>query len=212
MFSDILSKYNVSVPTMKKFCIQTDAPQELINRFDQKEIIIKNINESASIGLLPECKMTLKRANLDQFMNIAKKVNPDKVLVQEFINGKEYEVLVLQYKKVHYALPPVEIVLPKGKQFLDSALSNSSNYQFNDVPEYESCILCSAAKKAAEILEIKDYARFDFRIQNGIPYLFDIAGTPYTTRHSSVAHLFKTLNFRYEDIYKTIVACMLSNY
>ena len=47
-----------------------------------------------------------------------------------------------------------------------------------------------AATKAASILNIKDYARFDFRIKNGVPYLFDIAGTPYTIHHSSISYLF----------------------
>ena len=66
--------------------------------------------------------------------------------------------------------------------------------------------------KAAEILDVKDYARFDFRVRDGIPYLFDIAGTPYTIRHSSIAYLFDQYDLKYEDIYKVIVTCMLSNY
>ena len=60
---------------------------------------------------------------------------------------------------------------------------------------------------------VYDYARFDFRIKKGVPYLFDIAGTPYTIYHSSIAYLFtQYYQMPYENIYKVIVACMLSNY
>lgn len=62
-------------------------------------------------------------------------------------------------------------------------------------------------------MRIKDYARFDFRMKNGVPYLFDIAGTPYTIHHSSIAYLFtQYYHLPYESIYKVVVACMLSNY
>ena len=66
---------------------------------------------------------------------------------------------------------------------------------------------------AAKILGIKDYARFDFRLNNNIPYLIDIAGTPYTIYHSSIAYLFTNYyHLPYEAIYKVIIGCMLSNY
>ena len=69
------------------------------------------------------------------------------------------------------------------------------------------------ATKAARVLGIKDYARFDFRIKGSIPYLIDIAGTPYTIYHSSIAYLFiNHYHLPYESIYKIIVSCMLSNY
>lgn len=211
MFSDILSHHGVAVPVMKKYCFSKKSKNEILGCFENKEIIIKNNNESASMGLLPECKMKLTSTNYDQLIEVAKKVNHNQVLIQEFIRGREYEVLVLQYKKKYYALSPIEIILPEGKEFLDSNISNNNNYQFKEVNERESDVLCNAAEKAAEILGIKDYARFDFRISDGIPYLFDIAGTPYTTRHSSVSYLFEKSHFNYEDIYKTIVMCMLSN-
>ena len=51
------------------------------------------------------------------------------------------------------------------------------------------------------------------REKNGVPYLFDIAGTPYTIHHSSIAYLFtQYYHLPYESIYKVVVACMLSNY
>ena len=43
--------------------------------------------------------------------------------------------------------------------------------------------------------------------------VIDIAGTPYTIKHSSVAFLFENImHLDYKDIYKTIMACSFSNY
>ncbi len=94
--------------------------------------------------------------------------------------------------------------IPKSQTPIDTHSSYWREPAANDVRQL--------AAKAAEILDVKDYARFDFRVRDGIPYLFDIAGTPYTIRHSSIAYLFDQYDLKYEDIYKVIVTCMLSNY
>ena len=42
--------------------------------------------------------------------------------------------------------------------------------------------------------------------------LIDIAGTPYTIHHSSIAYLFRDIyGFSYKDIYKVIVSLALQN-
>ena len=139
-------------------------------------------------------------------------MNSKPVLVQEFIAGKECEVLVIEYQGRYYALDPIEIVFSDGQSFMDSETSNDYRYTFKLLAEVEANSVRQAAVKAAELLGVKDYARFDFRVRNAKPYLFDIAGTPYTIRHSSVAYLFDKYGLKYEDIYKVIVTCMLSNY
>lgn len=212
MYSNILNNYGINVPIMLDFNCNQKNKEEIFDLFENKDIIIKNNNESASIGLVPECKMKLTTDSYEKLCEIAKKVNPNNVLVQEYIKGKEYEVLVLQHKGKYYALSPIEIILPSNREFLDTTISNSYNYQFKEFTDLEAEIMCKTAEKASKILGIKDYARFDFRVRDGIPYLFDIAGTPYTVRHSSVAYLFEIAKYTYEDIYKVIITCMLSNY
>lgn len=110
----------------------------------------------------------------------------------------------------------MEIVI-NGNDFLDSLTSNLYNYSFRKLSDRLSPTVIEQIKKqavkAAQILSIKDYARFDFRIEKDQPYLIDIAGTPYTIKHSSVAFLFENImHLDYKDIYKTIMACSLSNY
>lgn len=212
IYSDILSLHGVNVPTTIPFYHNRTSCNEIMNLLNNKEVIIKNISESASIGLYPQCKMLLTAQTYQDFCDIAASVNSTHVLVQEFIHGSECEVLVIQQQGTYFALDPVEISFPAGKDFMDSQMSNNYTYGFKLLTGPICTKVRQAAVQAATILGIKDYARFDFRIQNKTPYLIDIAGTPYTTHHSSIAYLFDQYGLQYEDIYKTIVTCMLSNY
>ncbi len=212
IYSDILSHHGVNVPISLPFYPQKTLSDDVMSLLSDKEIIVKNISESASIGLYPKCKMLLTPHTYQDFFDIATGVNSKCVLVQEFIPGSECEVLVIQLHGTYYALDPVEISFPDGKDFMDSQMSNNYTYGFKLLTEAVCTKVCQLAVRAAMLLGVKDYARFDFRIKNGTPYLIDIAGTPYTTRHSSIAYLFDQYGLQYEDIYKTIVTCMLTNY
>jgi len=213
IFSNVLNFYDIPVP--KTFCCakHDNLSYEMFQELKNKEVIIKNVCESASMNLTNNSIIKLNKNNFGNLITEIQKFPSKQLLIQEYIDGEEYEVLVLQYNGTYYALNPVCIKFPNNIKFMDSYTSNSNNYNFeilNDSIIIDN--MCGIAEKAAELLGVKDYARFDFRVKNGVPYLFDIAGTPYTTYHSSIAHLFKHFGFKYEDIYKVIVTCMLSNY
>ena len=211
-FSDILSVHNINVPISVVFNPEQENLSELNTALEGHEILIKNVCESASIGLTCECKMLFSSDTYQQLHQVAINVNPKQVLIQEFIDGMECEVLVLQYHKDYYAMTPVVITFSANRTFMDAQISNGYQYGFRLLQTPVASSICAAAEHAASILNIKDYARFDFRVRDNVPYLFDIAGTPYTIHHSSVAYLFNEYGLQYEDIYKTIVSCMFSNY
>ncbi len=212
VFTDILSAHHIDVPISTIFSPTKGDVAEVCALLNGREIIIKNVHESASIGLTTNCKMLFSPQTYEKFFQVAAVVNPKQVLIQEFIDGIECEVLVLQYNGLYYAMDPVQITFPSDRNFLDSQLSNEYQYGFELLSGSMANDICATAEQAASILNIKDYARFDFRVRNGIPYIFDIAGTPYTIRHSSVAYLFGKYGLNYNDIYKAIVTCMISNY
>ncbi len=212
IYSDVLFLHGVNVPITVPFYHKRTNYDDIMDLLNNKEIIIKNISESASIGLYPQCKMLLTAKTYQEFCDVAASVNSMRVLVQEFIHGSECEVLVIQQQGAYFALDPIEISFPMDKDFMDSQVSNNYTYSFKMLTGPICAKVRQSAVQAATLLGIKDYARFDFRIQNEIPYLIDIAGTPYTTHHSSIAYLFDQYGLQYEDIYKTIVTCMLTNY
>jgi D-alanine-D-alanine ligase len=212
IYTKFLNCNGIPVPISEIYTPSIDY-QKLYNLFENQKVIVKNNSESASIGLTENNIFQFDKEAQDLLNILTDRMNSTNLLIQNYIDGIECEVLVLQYDKKYYALDPIEIVFRTNSKFIDTETSNSYNYDFkildSPIKQEIQCI----AQKAAELLGVKDYARFDFRIQDNIPYLIDIAGTPYTIYHSSIAYLFtQYYQLPYETIYKTIVTCMLSNY
>lgn len=211
IYSEFL-KNEISVPQSKIYAHPNDFSQ-LLDTFSNRKVIVKNRYESASIGLTAENVFLFNRNSNAKLSTFLKTMKTDSLLIQEYIDGIECEVLVLQYKGKYYALDPIQIIFNAENNFIDSNISNQYNYRFDILESSSNTRIKEAAVKAARFLGIKDYARFDFRLKGDIPYLIDIAGTPYTIYHSSIAYLFTNhYHLPYESIYKVIVACMLSNY
>lgn len=212
VYTKFLDTYGIPVPISELYSPFTDY-QKLCSIYENQKVIVKNNSESASIGLTPNNIFQFDSRSHDLLKKLAYEMNCKNLLIQNFIDGVECEVLVLQFKQRYYALDPVEIVFRTNNKFIDTETSNSYNYDFKIIDTPIKKDIQSIAQNAAELLGVKDYARFDFRIKDNVPYLIDIAGTPYTIYHSSIAHLFtQYYQLPYESIYKTIVACMLSNY
>ena len=211
VFSCLLNQHRIPIPTSWLFDLSegfvADKPTS------GQKVIIKNLHESASIGLTEDNIITFECSDskLQEIYNCCARMKSNAVLIQEYIPGYECEVLVLKINQKYIALDPVEILLGAQK-IISSEVSNSYDYNFRPLYERFSQDLCTkiqtCAERAAKILNIKNYARFDVRITEDMRcYLIDIAGTPYTIKHSSVAYLFQDIyGFAYEDIYKVIVA------
>lgn len=215
IYSNLLPKFGIPVP---ETCIYENKtyignPKVLLNT----KIIAKNVCEAASMNLTEENIFIFNEKQTDKLEELAKQMNTKKLLLQKFIEGRECEVLVFQDGNEYHAFQPVEIIL-KRKKIIDSQTSNSYDYGFADLSStINSKVIQNImqyAEKAAKILNIKDYARFDFRITNfNEVYLIDIAGTPYSIKHSSIAYLFCNIyGYDYKDIYKCIAALSYHNY
>lgn len=215
IYSNLLSKFNIPVPETCLYENKTfiGNPKAL----SETKIIVKNVCESASMNLTEDNVFIFDEKQTAKLEELKKKMNTKKILLQKFIEGKECEVLVFQDGNEYYAFQPVEIIL-KRKNIIDSKTSNSYDYGFADLSDTISSKVVQQimlyAEKAARILNIKDYARFDFRINNSNEiYLIDIAGTPYSIKHSSISYLFCNIyGYKYKDIYKSIAALSYHNY
>lgn len=207
VFSNFLYQLGVPVPNT---CIY-DKELGFISGLPTKgKKIIKCVNESASIGLTNSNIIEIKDTTpYEKIVHIMNTMKTNKVLIQDYIEGDECEVLVLKYKQHYYALDPIMLKIPNSP-IITSSISNSYDYEFCLLSDNYNKELCNkiykCAEKAAALLNIKTYARFDFRIDSDKNYLlFDIAGTPYTIKHSSINYIFKKYGLSYQDIYKTIV-------
>ncbi|WDF49226.1 hypothetical protein PQ460_14525 [Paenibacillus sp. KACC 21273] len=179
------------------------------------QILIKPMHESASIGL---DSSSIQIYDKNYKFNFQKDIK-NSILIQEFIDGFECEVPLLISDKV-YTLEPVGISI-EGKMNLESRIltsdySNNNNYGFYALEDkFESNIvdkIRTISNLVANLVGLENYGRIDFRITNsGVPYLIDIASSPYTTEHSSFDFAFKKIGFKNKDIYSSIINIVANN-
>lgn len=216
VYTQYLRSLNIEVPftTCSKLL-----NNELFELIKDKDIIIKNIFESASIGLdetniINFADYDSMTSELQKFQN---KMQSDNLLIQEYIHGDECEVFVIRSGHKLYSFPPIKVNI-NNCSIITTSISNEYDYTFSPLHESFSCQICDSIRKSAEktadLLNIKNYARFDYRIRkNGEFFLIDIAGSPYLTRHSSIEYLFtKLLDLKYSDIFLLIAALTVTNY
>ena len=181
----IFIKNNLKVP--KYFLLQKDHQGNSNKKFNNKKIkfpiVIKPINEGSSLGV-SICK------NKKQFTNKYKKLmeNYDRILVEEYIPGREIQVAVMGEK----ALGAIELV-PR-RQFYDYTAKYSNTAQTQHImpaplsPKKYKEIL-GLAKKAHELLGCRGITRSDFRFFKNKFYLLETNTQPGLTKLSLVPEI-----------------------
>ncbi|RIY32986.1 hypothetical protein CJP74_03120 [Psittacicella melopsittaci] len=143
-------------------------------------LFVKPNLEGSSIGI---SKVKSKEELLPALITAAKLDN--QVLVEQFINGKEYSVPVLNNK----ALAAIEIIIDKKYEFYDyqsKYFDDNTRYECpaNLSPEQTAKIL-ALAEKATLAVGIKSWCRVDILSnQEGEFYALEINTNPGMTTHS----------------------------
>ncbi|MCR5012732.1 MAG: ATP-grasp domain-containing protein [Lachnospiraceae bacterium] len=203
-FSKFLEAHNIPVP---KTWLQMQTGQWIDGSpTNDKIVIFKPCNESASQGITSN--------NIIKYSDQEIRKG-DTSLVQEYISGYECEVPIIEIDHSLYTLPPVVIDL-KDNPIMDENMSENYSYKFQDassILHLDTILLIEKyAEKAFRLLDMGNYGRIDFRIdQNGVPYIFDVSTMPYTIKHSSFAFAFQKIGLEYSDIYSSIITATISN-
>ena len=192
----IFIKNNLKVP--KYFVLQRDHEGNSNKKINNKKIkfpiVIKPINEGSSLGV-SICK------NKKQFKNKYKKLmeNYDRILVEEYIPGREIQVAVMGEK----ALGAIELV-PR-RQFYDYTAKYSNTAQTQHImpaplsPKKYKEIL-GLAKKAHELLGCRGITRSDFRFFKNKFYLLETNTQPGMTKLSLVPEIAQYCGIKFEDL------------
>ena len=192
----IFIKNNLKVP--KYFLLQKDHEGNLNKKINNKKIkfpiVIKPINEGSSLGV-SICK------NKKQFTNKYKKLmeNYDRILVEEYIPGREIQVAVMGEK----ALGAIELV-PR-RQFYDYTAKYSNTARTRHImpaplsPKKYKEIL-GLAKKAHELLGCRGITRSDFRFFKNKFYLLETNTQPGLTKLSLVPEIAQYCGIKFEDL------------
>ena len=192
----IFIKNNLKVP--KYFLLQKDHQGNSNKKFNNKKIkfpiVIKPINEGSSLGV-SICK------NKKQFTSKYKKLmeNYDRILVEEYIPGREIQVAVMGEK----ALGAIELV-PR-RQFYDYIAKYSNTARTRHImpaplsPKKYKEIL-GLAKKAHKLLGCRGITRSDFRFFKNKFYLLETNTQPGLTKLSLVPEIAQYCGIKFEDL------------
>ena len=157
-------------------------------------IVIKPVNEGSSLGVYI-CK---NKAQFKKNYNKLKKVY-DKILIEEYIPGKEIQVAVMGNK----ALGAIELV-PK-RQFYDYTAKYSSKAKTKHLmpasiskEKYKEVLFL--AKKAHKSLRCKGITRSDFRFFNNKFYLLETNTQPGMTKLSLVPEIANYCGIKFENL------------
>ena len=197
----IFKKKNINVPK----CLILLKEEKLLLKKKMKKnkikfpIVIKPISEGSSLGV-HICKDT------KQFKKNYKKLTMyyDRILVEEYIPGKEIQVAVMKKK----ALGAIELI-PKRK-FYDYTAKYSSNAKTKHVmpaplSEKKYTKVLRLAERAHKALKCRGITRSDFKFFKGKFYLLEINTQPGMTKLSLVPEIADYKGIKFEDLVVSMV-------
>lgn len=155
-----------------------------------KRYIVKPIWEDGSLGLDEHCVFWWNEPGL---MKAAKELNPATHFIEEFIDGREFNISILAGKNGPTVLPHAEILFkgyegdkPKimgytSKWIEDSFEYNNTCRTFEMGPGDEALLkkLTEINHKCWDVFKLNGYARVDYRVdKQGNPWVLEINVNP----------------------------------
>jgi len=165
---------------------------DLLNKIEKKlkfPVVVKPLNEGSSVNVY-----ICNKKNIINSLNSIK--NYKKVMIEEFIGGREIQVAIMGNKK----LGAIEL-RPKRKFYDYKAKYNSSAKTEHLIPvnlsKQKMNQLLNIALKAHKIIGCEGVTRSDFKFFNGKFYLLEINTQPGMTKLSLVPEIasYKGISF-----------------
>ncbi len=170
-------------------------------------VIIKPNREGSSIGITQESICT-NLAELEQRLPSLVKAYRE-ILVEEYIPGYEITCFIVGNKGKYYLTEPV-ISEYDGICYFDKfvfGLEEKANRRRKEylaskiLPPKQIDKICEATRTAFELLNMKDFARVDFRLQaDGRLYFIEINGNAVISETSEVGVISRTLDIPFGSI------------
>lgn len=192
----VFKKHKIKVP--KYFLLKKNYKKKIKSKMKDKKIsfpiVIKPVNEGSSLGVYI-C------TNINEFNKNCLKLikNYEKILVEEYIPGKEIQAAVMGNK----TLGAIELI-PR-RRFYDYAAKYSTKAKTKHVmpaplvkEKYKEVL--SLARKAHKALGCKGITRSDFRFFNNNFYLLETNTQPGMTKLSLVPEIAKYYGISFKNL------------
>ena len=176
-------KYKIKTPKFFIFYFDKKKSQ-LIKEINIKlkfPVVVKPLNEGSSVNVF-----ICNRKNIFEILNSLK--NYKKIMIEEFIGGREIQVAILGNKKLG------AIELKPKRKFYDYQAKYNTNAKTQhiikiDLPKKKLHEVLKLAHKAHKIIGCKGVTRSDFKYFNDKFYLLEINTQPGMTKLSLVPEI-----------------------
>jgi len=184
-------------------------------------LIVKPLHEDASIGI-ENSSVVSDFESLRQRIAYVVKMYNQPALVEEYIEGRELNVAIIGNKQ-QMVLPISEIDFSKLPPDYPKIVTYNAKW-VKGTAEYVGTVGTCPAKlsseveqrvrevalKAYKLMEIRDYARVDIRLdESNIPYVLEINPNPDISRDSGFARSAQTAGITFEDMIEKIAEAAL---
>lgn len=183
-------------------------------------LIVKPIASDGSEGVTQKSVVENRKQLIEAVKNNFRLFHQP-ALIEKYIAGREINVAVLEIKGIPTVLPASEITFPKGYGQKYKIVDFESKWrpetsQYNNTPAVcpakisKSLLqkLWAAVIKIWKILDLKSYARVDFRIdKNSHPFILEVNVNPDIENNPSVGfpRAARAIGLDYKNLILTIV-------
>ncbi len=190
---------------------------EMENLSPEKTYIAKPIWEEASVGITDD--YIFKTAEKEKLERI-KKLDNTHYFIEEFIDGREFNVSVLAGKNGAEVLPPAEMIFSgyfndkpkivgyKAKWDETSEEYKQTNRAFGTLenePELNEKLI-EVCRKLWKALNLKGYVRVDFRVdKNNQIFILEINGNPCISPDSGFVAAVEYMGYTVDEMVKRII-------
>ena len=192
-------KYKINTPKFFTYSFDKKKSQlvKLINNKLKFPVIVKPLNEGSSVNVF-----ICNRKNLFKILNSLKNYN--KVMLEEFISGREIQVAILGNRKLG------AIELKPKRKFYDYQAKYNTNAKTQhiikiDLPQKKLNEVLNIAHKAHKIIKCKGVTRSDFKYFKGKFYLLEINTQPGMTKLSLVPEIASHYGMRFIELIEWIL-------
>lgn len=178
--------------------------------------IIKPVWEDGSQGITAESVFTYSR----EHDNKLELYDDSHWLVQEYIDGREFNITVLTGKKGPEVMPPAEIIFRDYEEERPKIVDYKAKWEEGSF-EYENTIrffpeedldgklrdqLSMTALKCWDVFGLKGYARVDMRVdKSGIPYVVEVNANPCLSPDSGVVAAVEKAGLAFSEAVNRII-------
>jgi len=209
---DLLSKHQLPTP---KYCLVKLGEHYSRVKDLGYPLIVKPRWEDASQGISNESVVDNEKKLLAR-IDYVHRTYRQGALVEEFIEGREINAAIIG-NGPHDVLPLSEIKFhPDLAQpivsFEGKWLEQSQQYKLTEpvcpapLKMRSEMLLRDVALRAYKLLECRDYARVDFRLRDGVPYILEVNANPDISPDAGLARSARVGNLNYPQLIARILA------